>query len=482
LSTEARNHILRPELDPEEDLEEIRDLFSGESEPWQRHELERQLEQVLRDDPNWGIEVGRHLAKDEVWDDEAWPYLFRVYRRIDLEADEWDSLLDLCHSNTPLHDRYGEEILLTAIYAVDHPDHSFPEALLDEAIGLVDTLWSFPQYDEYGGEKARRDWFRDHSHTKTVRFYYRVFVERGRQNGITESFQSRMEGMLEDGTDPVPSITAFALARRADQLFERDREWGRETIVPLFNWSEEKKISSAAWTGAVSLQQLSAALIQELRDDFQETFRQMEEWLDSSSRKELVQMVGRICAFGVVDPLEKDWLDSFTTAASPDERASWARTVRSTLSENLSQDLGEHAWAEWVERYIHQRCVGIPMPLQPQEGLEIMRWIPHLASNYSDGVQLILECDPPAGVDGRTDFTLQIDRNDLASKQPEATLDFLNYLLDRNIIHCWGLSQLLPVLAQQDVSRTDLDSLFEKAISHGCIDRGFKEEHLALGE
>jgi hypothetical protein len=426
--------------------------------------------------------VGRHLARDEVWDDEAWPYLFRVYRRIDLEVDEWEGLLDLCHSNTPLHDRYGEEILLTAIYAVDHPDRSFPEALLDEAIALVDTLWSLPQYDEYDGEKARGDWFRDHTHTKTVRFYYRIFVEREDQNGISESFQSRMEGMLEDGTDPVPSITAFALARRAAQLFEQDREWGRETIVPLFNWSEEKKIVAAAWTGAVSLRQLSAALIQELRDDFQETFRQMEEWLDSSSRKELARMVARICAFGVVDPLDKDWLDSFTVAASTDERATWARTVHSTLSKNLSSDQAEHAWGEWIEEYIRKRCAGIPRPMQSQEGLEILRWVPHLASNYSDGVRLILESDPPVGGDGRTDFTLQIDRNDLAREQPEATVDFLNYLLDRGIVHCWGLPQLLPVLAQQDVSREDLDSLYEKAISHGCIDRAFKEEHLALDE
>jgi hypothetical protein len=53
LSTEARDHILRPDLDPEEDLDKIRDLFSQESEPWHRHKFERQLEQVLRDAPDW---------------------------------------------------------------------------------------------------------------------------------------------------------------------------------------------------------------------------------------------------------------------------------------------------------------------------------------------------------------------------------------------------------------------------------------------
>jgi hypothetical protein len=479
LATEDQTQVLSEALDPEDDLETIRDLFSGETEPWARHELERQLERILHNKPRWGIEVGRHLASNEAWGDATWPFLLRIYRRIDLGEDEWEEFFDLCHTNDPLHERYAEEILLTAIYAVDHPDRSFPEALLDDVIALVDSLWSLPEYDNYEGEKSREDWFRNHTHTKTVRFYYRIFVRQANQRVVPESFRSRVEEMLEDGSAPVPSITAFALARRAAQLFDRDRDWGRERIVPLFSWTDDDMgLAVAAWTGAVSLRQLSGALIQELRADFVATFDHMEEWLDSSSRKELAQMVARICAYGVIDPLEEDWLVSYTDAASTEERVSWARGTASFLKDHLSDDQVEHAWQEWIQDYIQQRCSGIPEPFQPEEGLQVMRWIPHLGAHYPTGVEQIRECDPPATPDLPADFTLQIERNDLASEHPEATLEFIDYLLERGLISCWGLPEILPVLAQQDVSGNELDDLFEEAISKGCVERGFKNQHL----
>jgi hypothetical protein len=146
---------------------------------------------------------------------------------------------------------------------------------------------------------------------------------------------------------------------------------------------------------------------------------------DNRSRR-YCEHLSSIAVFGLIDPIESEWLDSFILQAGPRERLNWASSLTQLLRDGDEQ-MKESTWSRWLRKYWQKRIESSPLPIAPEEAGEMAILTLVLKSHFAEAVELVRSGTPPTF--GRRMFYYQLSDAKISSEHPVATARLLAFAL-----------------------------------------------------
>jgi hypothetical protein len=356
------------------------------------------FERSAADNLTWSFSVTDEMIRRHLTPGELWSALLGAWRTATLDDGAYGRIVRLLDE----HPHIGENALRpTASFVLKAAERS--ELTLEELEPLErigERL--LPMSDATAAGVYRNgqiDWFTSAvSHPGgevalawLVLLARRMTLAGDEWRGLPESSRERFRNLLGGGGNN-SVLARVVFASRAHFLFQADRVWTVEHIVPLFDWEANVVRAEQAWKGFLASSTWNAALFERMQPFLLQTFDRIAELGDQENA--FISRLAAVAAFSPADPWRNaGWVFELMRRLGPEHRKDWAREF-GLYVESLATSGADALWERWVSDYWAARLTGVPQPLADGERMQMITWVWSFRGHLAEATRHVLEAPP----------------------------------------------------------------------------------------
>jgi hypothetical protein len=423
---------------------------------------------------DWGFNLAMLMKEKRTWDSDLWSAVIGAWQDVALTEPQWKQILSLLKSTPEI---YGCDYAVSRFLRQGVERGGLPESFLSEAEGIAESFYksteaeaNVPTVDE---SRTEKDWFQraiNHAGGRTVQFWLYALSARRKTagdswQGLPENYKRYFSDVIHGSSMSSCMGTTLLLSELAF-LFAIDREWTRANLIPLLDWSSDRKRAQCAWHGLLWAQ-LHKGLLPELWPFFEQSYSELSVGLQSR-RDRFCDLMSEIAVFRSDNPLLEGWLFHFLSHVQDEDRRMWAIDMEHKLR-SAPTELRRKVWETWLDEYWSKRQKGIPVPLSDAEVHSMIEWAAQLGIVFPSVVERI--CAKPVPDLKQTAIYYRLEHENLASSQPEATAKLLVHLLAAardQFIHCLEAVEIAKQLTRNANPPSQLTSICDHLLRLGC--------------
>lgn len=369
-------------------LDELLTYQPSDLDMYSRRELLSVVEEAIRQDLSWGLELADSLAESEKWDSDIWPSVMRGWSNVGVEHDNLAKALGYVTSEhlQRTHLRECAKALLKLAQAEDasrYPD------FLSIANSAAIEMWH--QVDDQDSLESLDDWLlraTNHPAGHLAQFWIVSIILWRRQQEFTPSelnSQYRMaltQIMQREGL--AGRLGRCVLASHLHLMLEVDETWAVDHLLTLFDYGNEDFLP--AWDGFLTQGRLTPAIVETFQYKLLSVMERVEAELAGRRQERFVLLYTRMLAMTAQGPNDR-WIIKLFRHGGPEVRWRFAMNVGELLRGMTESQQIEH-WERWIEGYWQNRLQGVPESLSEEEILYMLGWPIHLTGVFGQAVNL----------------------------------------------------------------------------------------------
>lgn len=433
---------------PSDQLENLLEYQSNGIFGPSRSGLINAVQEACKSDFEWAFALTKPLSDRELWSSDLWREALGGLKDANLDIGGWKRLLALV-SQPGLQRVHSREIADIVFSIVRNGGVAFSIDLLDQADEISLSLWSNLEATELNDPPS--DWLSsaiNRSAGIIVEYWVHALSMRmrGKPSGervLPKHYQDWFTCLIHDnsingglGRSILASQTAF--------LFNLDKSWTTQYIIPLFSERNDEKFRQA-WDGFLVWGRLDRELVAILMPAFSNMFERLKN-TELRRRQRFVEFFTGLAVFHVLNPLEAV-LQSLFQHGTIEDRVGFTTHVEHFLR-SMQPALIRDVCDRWLFRFWENRLDAIPAPLADGEIRAMLDWLPSLGDYYPRGVMLAIRF-PMIQID-HSYLLFQLRDSTLATAYPNETAKLLIYFCGCSLTYHVGylkeVADRLPVL------------------------------------
>lgn len=422
----------------------------------------------------WSWKLVTALQEKDEWNSDLWESIFNGWEKSSLKENQWKDVLNFIAGNIKLFN-FAHQLADLLNEGMKREQNGLPLSCLSVAERLANKF--FDSYVKASGDKEELengDWLIkaiNHPGGKTVEFWLNALSKRNaekRENwsGLPNVYKRYFDKVLS-GKSITAQTGRIIFASQLHFLFYIDSDWTVKNILPLLDWSRDKRQAQQAWHGYLSWGRWNEALLPELLPLYEQTFPRLKTEL-SAMHDDFCKHLASIAVLSSINPMKDGWLRNFLLKADSISHRSWATLMGQHLL-SLNAELIHELWNRWVNDYWSQRIKGVPLPLSDDEKIEMLEWIIPLEPVFSEVVEKI--CTVAAPRIKQTHLFHQFLGEKFASKHAKPLTKLLQHLLSNAsepFYHCIETDKLVKSLVDTDAPTSELLRVCDVLARLGC--------------
>ena len=400
--------------------------------------IRKSIEEAIKRDFDWGLDLANALDEAEKWDVYVWAVLINTWSRMNLDEDQHSKVLSWL-GKIELYPKHNREIA-EALYALVRGGNSYVLNLLPQANKIAAALWHDLDRTEPIEEwDAYQDSPSGHPTGWLVNFWLSgLSLSRDQQVPKLTETLNEYRRILTDivGDQSLPGrLGRMILASQFGYLLDFDKIWTQKNLLPLFDPDSDDFY--AAWTGFLTWKDLNPLVAEVMADPFLNAVERINN--DHSNQRDLfIEYYIYILTSVVEDPLD-EWIPKFFQSASQETKDCFAAKVGFRLR-NMTEAEQQEWWQRWLMRYWKNRLQGVPAR-EPKSGeaAQMLNWLPHLTLVFPEAVDVAVQMTV-SSLQGCyvIEELSRSDENDLWQRHPESVVKLLIYLWECDLPgHSW---------------------------------------------
>ena len=466
------------------------DTFKGEHgfDKPEREGLIDTLGNVVKENFDWSLKLAQELAAKNIWQKDIWHRILWSWSELkDLSVENANIVIKFILKNKVLHVHHYE----VARFLSSHGNKLYESGENEkQSVKLAYTIRDIAFYDE-GVDKIFvsddvPDWWGEAINSTghyICYFFVRIFDEKYKKT-------KQKRGKLDEFFLPFIENSSYSaqmgrvtLAHYLLFFFSVDKQWTRDTILPLFDWTIDTKNALQSWQAYLYRGRWSKGLFDDLIKLHQKTFTHFKGL--GKLRDNYCQHVAGLTLYCVIfdkhDPLETGWLRAFIKHCEEEDLAAFAEGIYTFLRDNEEvQENSSKVWENLLLPYLDQRISGKPKTLSKSEFRWMLKWCLHLDSDFQACVEKIIEADESAdllGIDRtqHTDIFYRFKDSKVLRSNPEAAGRLILHLLSKKHISLWDwdrLKEVIQTITLRGCSRKTVSQIIEVSLSLGFTQAG----------
>ncbi|MCE9636431.1 MAG: DUF4020 domain-containing protein [Planctomycetes bacterium] len=344
-------------------------------------------------DPARSLEVAERLRDTGHWEADVWARLLDGWREAPSEAVPWERLAPLL-AQLSLPDKLDLELARALSKGTESGITT--EAGLAAAETVADRVFvrAVAEEDEPEDGDIPGGWLTraiNHVGGVVAEIWLRALSRRRRMaedkwSGLPPAYHERLLGAVAGGSSAA-QMARVVVAAHVQFLHSLDGAWTVEHVVPLFDWTRDRRRAGQAWAGFLQWGRLSESVAQAMLPHLEQCFAMTASDLKEHREGLAVRLAG-LALYSDIHPLDSGWLTRFVQSADVETRTMWARHVAMEL-DALETKAKEEAWTRWIQRYWKERATGAPSPFANEETEQMVDWALALGPRLADAVDLL---------------------------------------------------------------------------------------------
>lgn len=422
----------------------------------------------------WSWQLVVVLREKEEWSSDVWGSVFRGWQKGTLTENQWTVVLSLLVDHMQLYG-FASSIADLLEEGISKKQGGLPSPCLSLAESLANQLFDACVKEPRDEEKLENlDWLGkaiNHPGGKVVKFWLHALSKRRAEagetwTGLPVKYKQCFEKVLS-GESYTAQLGRVVLGSQTHFLFSMDADWTREKVLPLLDWSKDKRRAQQAWHGYLVWGRWNEALLPDLLPLYEQTFTKLSTELPSL-RDRFCEHLASIAIYSSSNPVKDGWLQNFLLKVDPESRKHWAANIYHQLL-SLKEESARDLWERWMDDYWSQRIKGVPLPLSEGEKEEMVLWAIPLEPVFPAVVKKI--CDNPAPGLKDTLFYRNLDQKKFATRHPVSLTHLLQHLLSNAyepFYRCKEVEELVQSLVGSDVPIGELLLVCDQLARLGC--------------
>jgi hypothetical protein len=436
---------------PEKLVEELATAREDHFAATNREGLLGEISKAVADNFDWSVKCAKTLNEKKLWEPDLWRALLTGWKNVDLPEARWLEVLMILRESQPILGSVTYELSELLVKGVNKTTHRIPMAHLPLSISLSEKLWDVVvvSSEERRCEQAE-DWLQlaiNHPAGSLLTFRLHALsllreVAGEEWTGIPPEHKSFLESVLA-GTSYAASIGRVLIASQLYFLFNLERAWTVENLVPLFSLAMNELRGMQAWHGFLVSGRWNESLLPHLLPCFEQAFPCLHVKFDKEQRGSFCQFLAGIACYGPTDPIQGGWLNRFLRQVDLEERIMWCSSMSATLK-GMKDPLPEDSWRSWINIYWQNRIDGVPMPLDARETAEMVKWALAFKASFPEVAERIYRSPEPRAEHGYVYEPLS--ESEIMKVHPKAAARLVLYLLKINFTPIYWFEPLVKIV------------------------------------
>lgn len=401
------------------------------------------LKVLFERDRTWAKGFMEAAARREEADQVIWNGIFSAWREILKTRQDWLWMLDRIEElpkRSPVF--AGVAYILSHSFWKKEITQTTP--VIQRALRANLTAWDLCKNDPDMPDDTHQDWYTDainHTGGWIAEFWVHYCNEqRKRSNQKPRRLPRKIRAAIIEALDGKTKVRVYArlaLTPFVVYLFVWDQSFGRNKLLPLFDWKRDSIVAQQSWSVFLNYRRATdldwekqllpyyRQVVKELPAFLKQTTERRDQF-DSNALRSLGGHLAGLVMRAVDNPVTSGFFQEFLPLLPDQIRASLAQGIGNFIV-NMSACDQKKVWDTWLRDYLDKRLLGIPVSLGHEETREIANWCLDLGDLFPDAVALVLKMPlKKVFVHGLIDKLLN---SPLLNKFPETACEFMVVIL-----------------------------------------------------
>ena len=360
-----------------------------------RWALLRAVEEAVRTDPSWGLDLADAMVSNAAWDTDIWYHVIIAWETSEFDQDPLKRIMSHLSAGK-LHQSNARQIPDVLSHLVRNADQVEAPGLLDEANAIAVALRPYAAADELpqmsssvGGVPLYVSWLEravNRASGKLALFWtFSSELWRKQQEPTPQSLSAEYREALDAivAEDGVPGkFGRSVLAGNFHYFLAVDEDWTISNLLPRFDTDHDD--FQCVWDGFLAWGRLDPANAERLREKFIAAIPGIAAEFSEHMRTRFVEFY--VVALGWdINSANDDWITEFFKHADVEMKGHFAFQIGHRLR-NLDEAGQQEWWRVWLNDYWSNRLQGVPVPLDDAEISEMLAWVMHLPGVFPEAV------------------------------------------------------------------------------------------------
>lgn len=441
-----------------------------------RKGLLNNISQAITQAFDWGWQLVEALSAKGQWDSDLWESIFWGWRESKLTDKQWSKILNFLQKNEQL---YNFRSILPSFIENGARKECFPfeciELVEDFSIRFFEVCKQVKEKYEIDEDLDWLDKAINHPAGTITKIFLNTLSRRRARvdqewSGLPKRHQIFFKRVLTERNYSA-QMGRILLASKIHFLFAMDSTWTLKYILPLLDWSKEKRRAQQAWHGFLSWGKWDEAYLPQLLPYYVQTFSRLSAE-KSTIHDSFCDHLASIAILSLINPLKHGWLRKFLKNSEINSHVKFADLIKYLLDE-LDTALIRKLWDSWINDYWTLRIDGIPRLLSENENENMIAWAIPLEPVFPAVVNKICAVSPPKLK--HTSLYRRLSDGNFADNHPESLARLLKHLLpnaQKPFWHCDELEKLIRGLIRNKAPKKEIEFVCDEIAKLGCKNAG----------
>lgn len=389
---------------PENYLNALRKI-GDHSVPRDRWDYFSNLSTLFGRSKQWGQGFVEVLVRDAEVDTQIWSAVFSAWRETIKTEEDWNWILTIIEK-LPSEAAIYAGIANLIGHGIWNKDAKLSDTTIDRAAALMERSWVACSTDQELPDDSYREWLDsaiNHVGGWIAEFWVHYCSNlrhrpEAKWDGIPAPLKENIVAAL-GGKTRVMVYARIALTPWIGYIFEWDRDFAINHLMPLLDWQRDPIVAQQTWSVLLNYNRGTS---QELETQLMPYYRQVadrvttilkgatekSEQFDAHALQNLGQSLAGLAMRVIADPLESGFFRDFLPLLPDEVRGALAQGMDHHL-EQLDDAGREKLWDGWLKRYMDLRLVGVPVALSVVETKHMLEWCLHLGPVFPQVVERV---------------------------------------------------------------------------------------------
>jgi Domain of unknown function (DUF4020)/SIR2-like domain len=420
--------------------------FTGPS----REGLLRGVSEAVARQPEWSLDLVRTLKVKGACESDLWKAIVSGWTQAVLTEGQWTEVLTTLLDTNQVASAVTYEGAQLLESGIAKASHAIPITGFPLSVRVSENFWIACVASTEGSTGTMEDWSSiaiNRPAGTLVRFWLKMLSRLREQagkswTGIPAGHKKLFSAVL-DGKSYAAAVGRVLIAAELLFLFNLERGWAIEHVIPLFDFSKDSQRAIQAWHGYLGWGRWNEELLGYLMPYFEEAFPRLHSDFAKEQRERFCEYLAGIACHSSINPIQNGWLNRFLLSVTEEERVMWASYVRGVLK-GMKEPAVESAWNNWVKNYWQNRIEGIPLLLVVSEASAMVDWPVCFKDSFPDVAENVYRSPVPK----REHFFLfeELSESDLLTRHPGAMARFVFYLLRNRVAPLYYFEPILKIV------------------------------------
>jgi len=415
-----------------------------------RSQLIDNLEEAVKQNPDWGFELADAMVKTSTWDTHLWRGTIDGWSGADLNEDSLVKSLEFL-SQTELYDYHAAEIAAILGKLIAKNQLVVNQTALHLANTAARILWqSIPPEDRM----PTSDWtMRALSHPAgdLARFWtLSISTWRSLQESAPDELNDEYRDALSEmvaNRDLRGTLVKVMLTAEIAFLAFVDEVWVHRNLITLLSPNHPDFVP--AWYGLTHLGSVTPRTAELLKDPLLEAIEHIGNEPDTDLQIRFITLYTQLLAWSADSPTD-EWITKLFIHGNEEARTTFARRIAHNLL-SLEEKVQIEWWTTWLKGYWQNRLLGVPVTLDDAETEAMLEWTYLLTAIYPEAVELAVQMRPVTL--HHATILHQLKESVLVDKYPESVAKLLIHLskAEEPQFMWYGTAEIIERLRKHDL-------------------------------